>query len=209
MDALLVARLGERPHGDVGDVVGIDDCSRTAPAGRRDDALEHGVAEEVLAEVLGEEAAPDDRRGNAGTHHDLLARLRVGFASTRQQHDPVEPVSLGGGGEGRHGIRGAGGGEVRLVRDVGGPDAVERGRPGVGVVPVEGGNGGARHRADVVARGGQSVGDAPAGLAVGTDHEDRSGGCRVRVSVMSTIKPRSSETIHGRTLEYLSLRLES
>jgi hypothetical protein len=82
VDALLVTCFCEYGRGDVGDVVRVDDRLADATGGERDGAVEHGVEEEVLAEVLGEEAAPLDGGLDPGVQLDVFARLRLGLAAT-------------------------------------------------------------------------------------------------------------------------------
>ena len=92
---------------------------------------------EVLTEVLHEPCAPHDRHIGAGVQEHLLSPLRLLFAPPGEEHQLLDVTVEGGIGQRSHRFWGAGNGEVRVVRDVGCPHALEYWAPGGGVLPIE------------------------------------------------------------------------
>ena len=103
-----VAGLGQRGDGDVSDVVDVDERLGDVASRKGDLAGEHGVEEQALAEVLGEEARPQDGPVDAGLLHRLLCGERALLATPRQQHEPAHAGAFGLGGEGADVVVGAG-----------------------------------------------------------------------------------------------------
>ena len=68
-------------------------------------------------------------------------------------------------GEIAYGFGSAWSGEIGIIGDIGGRDAFERGCPGFGIFPIEGGAGAARADAHGNTLRGQTFGDTAAGFA--------------------------------------------
>jgi len=162
-----VSALGQ--HGDrhLGEVLEIEEG----------DAVAHGLAEEVLAEVLREERRPEDDQfracGVGRCAHRVLAAHGAVLASSGQQHDPPHSAIDGLSGEGTEDGGGTGEPGVGGVGQVGSVDAVEYCRPGGGVVPVQGRVGGAGSDPQRPAHRVEAVGYAAPGLAGAAGHQDQ------------------------------------
>ena len=163
--------LGERRDRDVGDVVDVDERFRHVPGRQRDHTVEHGLEQEVLAEVLGEPARPHDRPVGAGLLHGALADLGLLLAAAGQQHQPADAARHRGSGERADGLGGAGERQVGVVHDVDRGHVPQRRLPGGGVVPVERRRARARPDPGRHATGREALGNPAAGLAGAAEDE--------------------------------------
>jgi hypothetical protein len=129
--------LRQRGDRDVSDVVGIDE--RFGRVARREGHLagEHGLEQEVLAEVLAEPSRPHDCQLGTAVAHRLLGELGLGFAAACEQDQAGNAAAHRQAGKGASRLDRAGGGQVRVVRNVRRPGTVQRGGPGGPVLPVE------------------------------------------------------------------------
>ena len=80
-----VAIVGQRRHGDVGDVVGVDERLGHVPGRERQLPVEHRLDQKPLTEVLAEHARPHDRPVDAGTLDGALGALRAVLVPAREQ----------------------------------------------------------------------------------------------------------------------------
>jgi hypothetical protein len=171
-----VPAVGQCGGDHLGDVVGVDERLSGLPDRQHDLAGQDRGQEEALAEVLVEEAGPDDGPLRSGLAHDRLGSLGRRLAPTGQEDQPGHTSADRLGGEGRDGLRGPREGEVGLVADVDRTDAVQGSRPGVGVLPVERRLRGAGADPHGSAAGGEQLRDPPAGLAGAAEDQDGLGG---------------------------------
>ena len=82
--------VGQRRHGDVGDVVGVDEGLELVGGRQHDLAVEDRLQQVVLAEVLHEPGAANDRHVGARLLHGMLGALGLLFAPAREQHQPAD-----------------------------------------------------------------------------------------------------------------------
>ncbi|MDW6062508.1 hypothetical protein SAZ11_36350 [Streptomyces sp. FXJ1.4098] len=86
-----VAVVGQRRHGDLGDVLGVDERCAPVAGGQGQGSVQASGQLEALAEVLREPGRPQDRPAGAGAAYGLLGDLEgvavVGLADAcgRQQ----------------------------------------------------------------------------------------------------------------------------
>ena len=80
---------GQRGDGHVGYVGDVDERLGDVRGRQRNYALQHGLEEEVLTEVLREPARAQDRPLHAGIAHRLFTGFRIGLATPGQQHQPA------------------------------------------------------------------------------------------------------------------------
>ncbi|MFE7113070.1 hypothetical protein ACFU98_43070 [Streptomyces sp. NPDC057575] len=91
VDLAAVAVVGQRQHGDLGDVLGVDERCVPVAGGQGQSSVQASGQPEALGEVLREPGRPRDRPVGAGAAHGLLGDLEgvavVGLADAcgRQQ----------------------------------------------------------------------------------------------------------------------------
>ncbi len=114
-------------------------------------------------------------QADARVAHELLGPFGAVFAAAGEQHQPLDARADRLPSERRDRLGRTNDCDVGDVGDVDGADAVERGGPGLGCLPVEGGVGPARADPHRHGRGVQALGDPATGLAGAAQDEGRRG----------------------------------
>ncbi len=185
VDLAVVAVLGQRQHGDLGDVVDVDERLGDLAGGHGELTRQHALDHERLAEVLREPAAAHDRPPRAGRDQLLLGALRLRLATPREEDELRDAARGREPREGADRLRRAGDREVGEVGHVDGGDVVERGRPGRVVVPVEGER--ARPDAHADALRPQPLDHAPPRLASAAQNQCVSAHTGIEIQIAWTV----------------------
>ena len=104
--------------GDVGKVFEIEEGLGYVSRGDGDQAVDHRVAEEVLAEVLGEHAGANDSRRDPGGPDGFLGVSGTVLASPGQQHQSPHPAATCPLSQRAERLQGVGVADVRGIGDV-------------------------------------------------------------------------------------------